>query len=82
MITEQQIHYNKARFQDFRRVAARESQQYAEQVSTPSVADKLLAYTGDFLITVGYGLQRRYRRVEEGMTLGNYDRGQGIGRAL
>jgi len=82
MITEQLIRQNQTRHQELLREAAVARQIDAGQTGNSSVADKALAGAGDLLVTVGQSLQRRYRRVEEGVGLGGYTDGQQMGRAL
>ena len=81
MITEQLIRYTRQRYQELLQEAALDRQNRAGSAGKPSAADKALARTGDLLVTLGQGLQRRYRRLEEGMVLGRYSGGQRMGRA-
>ena len=51
-----------------------------QSVEGPSTVSQALARTGDLLVTAGQGLQRRYRRMEQGV--GEYANSQRLGRAL
>ena len=84
MMTEQLIRQNQARHQELLREAAqsRAAQGVAQEMSGPSVMGEALARTGDLLVAAGLGLQRRYRRMEQGVGIGDYANGQRLGRAL
>ena len=81
MITEQLIRHNQARHQELLREAA-ESRVGHEVVNGPSVVGEALARTGDLLVAAGVGLQRRYRRMEEGVSVAEYANGQRLGSTL
>jgi len=53
-----------------------------DEVTNPSSVGEALARAGNLLVAAGQGLQRRYRRMEEGVALGNYANHQRVGRAL
>ncbi|MBI3960987.1 MAG: hypothetical protein HY328_19415 [Chloroflexi bacterium] len=80
MFTEYLIYQNQARHQELLREAA--ESRAAHSVNGPSTLGEALARTGDLLVVAGQGLQRRYRRVEEGVALAEYASGQRLGRAL
>lgn len=80
MITEQLIRQNQARHQDLLREAAQS--RVAQEVNGPSAVSEALARTGDLLVAAGLGLQRRYRRVEQGVGMAEYANGQRLGRVL
>lgn len=80
MFTENLIYQNQARYQELLRVA--EKSRAARLVEGPSLMSQALARTGDLLVTIGQGLQRRYRRMEEGVALADYSGGHELGRAL
>ena len=84
MITEQLIRHNQARHQELLCEAAqsRVGQGVAQGANGPSVVSEALARTGDLLVAAGLGLQRRYRRMEQGVGIGDYANGQRLGRAL
>lgn len=80
MITEELIHHNQTRHQELLGEAAR--YRMAQEANTPSAIDEALARTGDLLVAAGLGLQRRYRRVEQGVGMADYTSSQRLGRAL
>ena len=88
MMTEQLIRQNQARHQELLREAAQSraaqgvAQGVAQEMSGPSVMGEALARTGDLLVAAGLGLQRRHRRMEQGVGIGDYANGQRLGRAL
>lgn len=81
MITEQLIRHNQARHQELLREAA-QSRVGQEVVDGPSAVSETLARTGDLLVTAGLGLQRRYRRMEQGVGMADYSGSQRLGRTL
>ena len=80
MITEQLIRQNQVCYQELLREAAQS--QAAREINTPFVMGEALARTGDLLVAAGHGLQRRYRRMEQGVGMADYANGQRLGRAL
>ncbi|HRJ44247.1 MAG TPA: hypothetical protein PL105_20310, partial [Caldilineaceae bacterium] len=80
MMTEQLIRQNQLRHQELLREAAQS--QAAREINTSSVMGEVLARTGDLLVAAGHGLQRRYRRMEQGVEMTGYATSQGLGRAL
>jgi len=53
----------------------------ARSIPATSMLSEMLARTGDLLVTIGQGLQRRYHRVEEGVALAEYTNERRWGRA-
>ena len=88
MITEQLIRHNQARHQELLREAAQSrigqevARKVAQKADGPSLLSKALARTGDLLVAAGQGLQRRYRRMEQGVNGAEYVNSQRLGRAL
>jgi len=80
MMVEQLIRQNQVRHQELLREA--EQSRQAEGVKDSSAASEALARTGDLLVSVGQGLQRRYRRAEKGVALAGYATGRGLGQSL
>ena len=78
MMSEHLIGQNQTRHQELLREA--EQWRAIRRVEAPSVVSQALARTGDLLVAVGQGLQRRYRRMEQGV--GEYANSQRFGRAL
>lgn len=82
MITEQLIRHNQAHHEELLREAA-SSRLLAEMgQDNGSLVSETLARTGDLLVAAGQGLQRRYRRMEAGVALSDYNADQRLGRAL
>lgn len=79
MVTEQLIRQNQVRHQELLQEAA-EARRKRGGSQEPAL-NRVLAGTGDLLVAVGEGLQRRYRRMEEGVALADYGRRR-VGRAL
>jgi len=79
MITEQLIRQNEVNHQQLLREAAKYRMLNAGKTNEPSALASTLARTGDLLVTVGQGLQRRYRR---GVTLTEYNGNSRLGQAL
>lgn len=80
MITEQLIRQNEVHHQELLREAANSRMLNAGKTSGASAFAGALARTGDVLVTVGQGLQRRYR---QGVNLTEYNgRKSRLGQAL
>lgn len=81
MLTESSIHQNLLRHQKL----LREAELYrkgAPSAQEPSATSAVLARIGDLLVSAGLGLQRRYRRMEQGVSMADYANSQRLGRAL
>ncbi len=81
MITEQLIRQNLVRHNELLRESAQSRAGY-EALNGPSLVSKALARTGELLVVAGLGLQRRYRRMEQGASMADYAQSQRLGRAL
>lgn len=81
MITSHLIYQNQTRHQELLHQAAIHRALNAHKENEPSAMSQVLARTGDLLVTVGQGLQRRYRRMEQGVGMAEYASGQGWGQA-
>ena len=79
MITEQLIRQNEVNHQELLREAAKYQMLNASKINESSALTSALARTGDLLVIVGQGLQRRYRR---GVTLTEYNSNSRLGQAL
>ena len=80
MMSEHLIRQNQIHHQELLREAAQS--QAAREANGPSVMSQALARTGDLLVAAGVGLQRRYRRMEQGVAMADYASSQRLGRAL